>query len=117
MDDARMRDKYTNLAREGRAMSDYEPPAPRIGSWYRDAAGALFEVVAFDEDDGTIEVQHFDGTVEEYELDAWFDSQLTVAAPPEDYSGSLDIEREDYGLDLEEPRSEGDYLGYVDRAR
>jgi hypothetical protein len=115
---SRMRREYTNLAWEGRAMSDFEPPAPRVGAWYRDAAGELFEVVALDEDDGTVEVQHYDGTIEEYDLDAWFDSQIAVAAPPEDYSGSLDIEREDYGLELDEARNEGgDYLGYVDRAR
>ena len=38
---------------------------PTIGNWYRIHGGDSFEVVAFDEDDGTIELQYFDGTVEE----------------------------------------------------
>ena len=38
---------------------------PTIGNWYRILGGDSFEIVAFDEDDGTIELQYFDGTVEE----------------------------------------------------
>ena len=95
-----------------------EVPYPRVGAWYKDAAGELFEVVALDEDDATIEVQHFDGTVEEFDMEAWFDADIELASPPEDYSGSLDIEREDYGVELDDQRGgTGDYLGYVDRAR
>ena len=37
-------------------------PLPSIGAWYRHTGGDSFEVVAFDEDDGTIEIQYFDGT-------------------------------------------------------
>ena len=36
---------------------------PVIGNWYRIQGSESFEVVAFDEDDGTIELQYFDGTV------------------------------------------------------
>lgn len=97
-------------------MREPEAPYPRVGEWYKHPSGALFEVVAIDEDDGTIEVQHFDGTVEEQEMDAWMESGCEVADPPDDYSGSLDIEREDYGMDLGEVRAESDYLGYSDRA-
>ena len=45
-------------------------PNPVVGDWYRHN-GALFEVVAIDRDDGTVEVQHFDGTLEEFDLDTW----------------------------------------------
>jgi len=41
------------------------PPKSIVGDWYRRRGGELFETVAIDEDDGTIDVQHFDGTVEE----------------------------------------------------
>ena len=106
-----MRDEY--------AKREQAAPYPGIGTWYRAPGGALFEVVAVDEDDSTIEVQHFDGTVEEFEMDAWLDAALEVAEAPEDWSGSLDIVREDYGVDLEQTRgeSEGDFLGFVDRSR
>lgn len=73
---------------------------PLIGSWYRDVTGAIFEVVAIDNDDGTIEVQHFDGNIEEFDLDMWWETPMEHVEPPEDWSGSLDIEREDYGVDL-----------------
>ena len=42
---------------------------PQIGKWFRRPGGALFEVVAIDEDDKTIEIQQFDGTIDEYDAD------------------------------------------------
>ena len=65
--DAGLRGKHTM---EGRAP---DIPAPVVGDWYRRQGGELFEIVAIDEDDGTIEVQHFDGTVEELDFEAWDD--------------------------------------------
>ncbi len=50
-----------------------------IGEWYRARGGELLEVVAIDEDDGTIEVQYFDGTVEELDLADW-QAQRTARA-------------------------------------
>ena len=78
---------------------------PKIGDWYKNATGQSFEVVALDEDDGTVEIQHFDGMVEELDLDTWHDLDIEPIEPPEDWSGSLDIEREDYGVDLERDSS------------
>ncbi len=77
---------------------------PSIGNWYRDQNGNTFEIVALDEDEGTIEIQYFDGAVEELDADAWSELALEAAEPPEDWSGSLDIDREDYGVDLESNR-------------
>ena len=85
------------------SASDQEPAAPPlIGAWYADSQGVLFEVVAVDQDDGTVEVQYFDGTVEELEADTWEEMNPKPADPPEDWSGSLDMEREDYGVDLDD---------------
>ena len=44
---------------------------PTIGNWYRIQGSDSFEVVAYDEDDGTIELQYFDGTVEEMDIQDW----------------------------------------------
>ena len=91
---------------------------PVIGEWYRRPSGNLFEVVALDEEDGTIEVQHFDGTVEEIDMDAWPDMLLESVEAPEDWSGSVDIEPEDYHIGLDET-SQNDWsspLDYLDRA-
>lgn len=76
-------------------------PQPGIGEWYRRDSENLFEVVAIDEDDGTIEIQYFDGTVEEMDFEDWNaaceEGALRTADPPEDWSGSVDIEPEERG--------------------
>lgn len=73
-------------------------PQPAIGDWYRLSGGSLFEVVALDEDDGTIEIQYFDGTVEEMDVEdweaQWDDGALESAEAPEDWTGSVDVESE-----------------------
>ena len=68
---------------------------PTIGAWFRRPGFSLFEVVATDDDDRTIEIQYFDGTVEEIDVDAWRDMYMEEAQPPEDWTGSMDVERED----------------------
>ena len=74
-------------------------PQPGIGDWYRLHGGALFEVVAHDDDDGTIEIQYFDGTVEEMDIEdweaQWDEGALESAEAPEDWSGSVDVESTD----------------------
>jgi hypothetical protein len=72
---------------------------PIIGEWYRLGTGELFEVVAFDADDGTIETQYFDGTVEEMDLEDWKSQweagELEAAEAPEDCSGAVDLDYDD----------------------
>ena len=51
-------------------------PSPVVGDWYRRPGGALFEVVAIDRDDATVEVQHFDGTLEEVDLESWEEQEF-----------------------------------------
>ena len=74
---------------------------PRIGDWYKNINGDNFEVVAIDEDEATLEIQYFDGAIEEIDFDTWYEMEILPIEAPEDWSGSLDIEREDYGVDLE----------------
>jgi hypothetical protein len=89
---------------------------PQVGEWYRLPEGALVEVVAIDDNDRTVDVQHYDGTVEEWDLESWDDLQLEPAEPPEDYTGSLDIEKEDYGVAFDdEPHEQwSNPLDYLD---
>jgi hypothetical protein len=101
-----------------------QAPKPIVGDWYRRTSGELFEVVAVDEEDGTIGVQHFDGTVEEFDFDSWNehweDSMLEAAEPPEDWTGSVDVEPEDVE-ETGEPNSERQQwlspLDYFDQSR
>ena len=49
-------------------------PIPRVGDWYQNAEGDTLEVVAWDPQEQTVEVQFFDGTIEEYDLETWSDA-------------------------------------------
>ena len=71
-------------------------PDPAIGRWYRRSNGQLLEVVAVDEDDATIELQFFDGTIDEVDVETWSMLLIERVAAPEDWSGSVDMDPEDY---------------------
>jgi hypothetical protein len=79
---------------------------PIVGQWYRGNTNELFEVVAIDEHDQTIEIQFFDGTVAEMEFDAWneslVDKLIDPADAPEDWSGAVDVEIEDLDRQFED---------------
>ncbi|HVN99454.1 MAG TPA: DUF6763 family protein [Steroidobacteraceae bacterium] len=96
---------------------------PGVGEWYRLSSGELLEVVAFDAADGTVEVQHFDGTVEEIDFDDWrsqrASGEIETAEAPEDWSGSVDVEPEDSRtesdpLEEDDRRLRADQLGGLD---
>ena len=57
-------------------MPMYEEPV--VGAFYEDREedGRTFEVTAFDENDGTIEIQYGDGTTDEIDLDDWYGMDL-----------------------------------------
>jgi len=82
---------------------------PEVGAWYQTIEGSYLEVVAQDLEDGTIEVQFYDGAVEEYDGESWETLQLRPAEPPEDWSGSLDLAKDDYCVDLD--RAAGEFHG------
>jgi hypothetical protein len=78
-------------------------PRIRVGEWFKTIDGESLEIVALDHDEGVIEVQFYDGTVEEYEMEDWDELEAKPIAPPEDWSGSYDLSRDDYGVDLDRP--------------
>ena len=62
---------------------------PIAGNWYRHVEkDQMFKVVGIDEDRDIIEIQYFDGDVEEIEADAWSELDLDAAEPPEDGNDS-----------------------------
>src|SRR3984893_11861064 len=79
---------------------------PIVGQWYRGVTNELFEVVAIDDGDQTIEIQYFDGTVTDMDFDCWneqlLDRMLDAANAPEDWSGAIDVESEDLDRDFED---------------
>jgi len=69
---------------------------PIVGNWYQHLdKGHRFEVVAVDEGRGLVEIQHYDGDVEELELDNWRDMEVEIIEAPEDWSGPVDDFEED----------------------
>ena len=65
-------------------MPMYEEPV--VGAFYEDREedGRTFEVTAFDENDGTIEIQYSDGTTDEIDLDDWYGMDLEQLESDED---------------------------------
>jgi len=75
---------------------------PVVGKTYEDADGVAFEILAFDEDDGTIEIQYADGSLDEIDIDTWYEMDLqqvkNVDKPNED------ADEEDEDEDDEKPK-------------
>lgn len=69
---------------------------PIIGNWYRRSNGSLFEVVAVNEQDATVDLQYFDGTIDEIDMERWAQLLIESVGAPEDWSGSVDMDPEDY---------------------
>ncbi len=84
------------------------PDELTVGNWYRDPDGQVFEVVGLDEEEGTIDVQYEDGTLEQYDMNAAV--RLEPAEPVEDWTAvyevldqdELDIEPDDASLHPQE---------------
>ena len=70
---------------------------PIVGNWYRDIElGQTFEVVALDNDFGTIEVQLIDGEICEYDFDTWKQMTLEGIEEPEDWRNAFELSDDDY---------------------
>lgn len=90
---------------------------PVIGQWFRRPNGTLFEVVAVDESEATVEIQQFDGTIDEIDIERWPDLLLREVSAPEDWSGSVDMDPEDYvgKTDSDMPSGYHDPLAFLDK--
>ena len=81
---------------------------PIVDNWYfhRDK-GQRFYVVAVDEEEGTVEIQHFDSDLEEISLNAWYDMDIELSEAPENWSGAMDIvEQDDLGTEITDTKPE-----------
>jgi hypothetical protein len=75
---------------------------PILGTWYQHLdKGQKFCVVALNDDEGLIEMQHFDGDLEEIDRDTWYQLDLEPIEEPENWSGPIDIgEIDDLGTEI-----------------
>lgn len=90
---------------------------PVTGNWYQHLdKGQPFRVVSVDEDAGVIAIQHFDGDLEEVELDGWHQLDLEICEEPEDWTGPLDdVETDDLGY-TETSMAADDWVAPLDEA-
>ena len=88
---------------------------PIPDNWYQHLdKGQCFRVVALDVAQGLVEVQHFDGDLEEIPLDTWYQLNLDMAEAPENWGGAYDIgEQDDYGTEVTDTEEE-DWLKPLD---
>ncbi len=72
---------------------------PVVSQWYRHRdKGQRFQVTAIDKTEDMVEIQYFDGDVEEFDRDSWYELDIEPIEPPEDWTGPLDdIEKDDLG--------------------
>lgn len=68
---------------------------PIVGAVYEDTEGRTFEVVGFDEDEGTVKLTYEDGASEEIDIDAWYEMDLEMIEVDEDEDDDTDEEYED----------------------
>ena len=75
---------------------------PVVDNWYfHKDKGQRFMVVSVDDDNKLVEIQHFDGDIEELEFSDWYDMDIEISAEPENWSGATDIgEVDDYGTEV-----------------
>ena len=79
---------------------------PQIDQWYTYLdKGQRFYVIAIDEEENTIQVQHFDGDIEEFSRSEWRSLNIELSVEPENWSGALDIaEQDDLGTGVTDTR-------------
>lgn len=71
---------------------------PVLNAWYWDVDHKeRFEIIALDDDD-SIEIQYFEGEIEEIDKETWFSMRLVPIAPPKDWSGpyEVDMDRDEF---------------------
>ena len=68
-------------------------PIPKIDQWYQDLnTGALFEIVAWDVEEGTVQVQYLDGEITDLDLESWGELALQPATAPEDWRTAFELD-------------------------
>lgn len=84
--------------------------SPQIGTWYRrqDRAQA-FKVVALDQEARTVDLEYFDGTLDEWPLSHWHALDLEPCEAPYDWTGAFDRSERDDPFGVESAMSPEDW--------
>lgn len=80
---------------------------PIVDQWYwHHDKGPVFYVTAVDDEERIVEVQHYDGDLEEITFAEWRAMDIEPGEEPENWSGSLDIsDTDDLGTDITDTRA------------
>jgi len=71
-------------------------PEPAIGNWYDSKDFyECFKVIDCDEGKNSVEIQYFDGDIEQIDYETWIASHPHEIAEPEDASAPYEMEHED----------------------
>lgn len=66
---------------------------PQIHHWYQDSrSGAVFEIVALDVEESTVQVQYVDGEIAALDRESWGELILGPAAAPEDWRSACELD-------------------------
>lgn len=64
---------------------------PMPGDWFEHTdKGQRFTVIDVDEERSRIEVQYFDGDIDEFDMDDWYALEILPIDSPEDWTGPID---------------------------
>lgn len=79
---------------------------PIVNNWYSHLdKGQLFTVVDVGEDN--VDIQYFDGDLEEMSLSEWYGMNIELSVEPENWSGAMDIaEKDDYGTGVTDTKEQ-----------
>jgi hypothetical protein len=68
-------------------------PSPVVDNWYHYGEKAQkFLVTAIDEHTDSVEIQYFDGTLDEFDLSVWYAMDVEPVEAPEDWTGPVDMD-------------------------
>lgn len=81
---------------------------PIVDNWYAHLdKGQRFKVVALDKESALVEVQNFDGDIEEINFSAWYELEIEFSEEPDNWSGAVDVaETDDLGTEISETSKE-----------
>ena len=88
--------------------------APVVGAVYEDEDEQSFEVINFDEDEGIVEIEYEDGSVDEIDIDSWYELSVERISDDEEedednVETDEDEDEDDEDLDDEDDDEDDDY--------
>lgn len=77
-----------------------DPARTNLGNWYiRPVRPQRFQVFAQDPDEATVDIEYFDGNVDEWPTAHWLSLAIEPSEQPHDWTGPFDeIEHDDPGF-------------------